>query len=247
MKTEAEIKEAVKQRYAEVATGQSCCTSDLTQLRQDCGCGGGYTEEEMASLPEGAALGLGCGNPTKILPLEPGMTVLDLGCGAGVDVFLAAGRVGPSGRVIGVDMTESMLEKARANAAAGGYTNVDFRLGEIENLPVESGTIDVIISNCVINLVPDKDRAFAEAYRVLKPGGRIQISDMVTRGQMPEAVQRNMEAWTGCISGALDREVYLEKVRRAGFSQVEVVDEFAYDAYKTEQFAALSIGVVATK
>ena len=160
---------------------------------------------------------------------------------------MAAGQVGPSGRLIGVDMTESMLEKARANAAAGGYTNVDFRLGEIENLPVESGTVDVIISNCVINLVPDKDRASAEAYRVLQPGGRIQISDMVITGQMPEAVQRNMEAWTGCISGALNREVYLDKVRRAGFSQVEVVDEFAYDAYKTEQFAALSISVVATK
>lgn len=239
-----EIKSAVRQIYAEVAEGKRCCSTDLTELRNGAG---GYTKEEIASLPEGAALGLGCGNPTRIASIEPGMTVLDLGCGAGVDVFLAAQKVGPSGRVIGLDMTASMLEKARANAAAGGYANVDFRLGEIEKLPVETGTVDVILSNCVLNLVPDKDRAFTEAYRVLKPGGRIQISDMVTRGVMPSDVRNSMEQWTGCIAGALDRDVYLEKIRRAGFARVEVVDEFAYDAYKADNFAALSISLIATK
>src|SRR5262249_27354362 len=161
------------------------CTTDLTQIGPD---GPAYSAEEMALLPEGAALGLGCGNPTRILPLEPGMTVLDLGSGAGIDVFLAARKVGPSGRVIGVDMTESMIEKARVNAAAGGFTNAEFRLGEIESLPAESGSVDVIISNCVINLAPDKDKVFAEAYRVLKPGGRIQISDIVTEGDVPDSI-----------------------------------------------------------
>ena len=244
MKTEAEIKDAVKKAYAEIAEGERSCCSDLTQLRRD---SGGYTQEEIAALPEGASLGLGCGNPTKIVALEPGMAVLDLGSGAGVDVFLAAKNVGPAGRVIGVDMTEAMVEKARANAAAGGYTNVEFRQGEIESLPVEDGSIDVIISNCVINLAPDKGRVFAEAYRVLKPGGRMQISDMVTEGAMPESVRRDMEKWAGCLSGALDREVYLDLIRRAGFTRVEVVDQFAYDAYKASSFAALSISVVATK
>jgi len=239
-----QIKTAVKETYAAVAEGKRCCGTDLTELRTDAG---GYTKEEIASLPEGAALGLGCGNPTRIAAIDPGMTVLDLGSGAGVDVFLAAQKVGPTGRVIGVDMTESMLEKARANAAAGGYANVDFRFGEIESLPVENGSVDVILSNCVLNLVPDKDRAFAEAFRVLKPGGRIQISDMVTTGEMPAEVRDSMEQWTGCIAGALDRDVYLEKIRRAGFSRVDVVDEFAYDQYKAGNFAALSISVIATK
>jgi ubiquinone/menaquinone biosynthesis C-methylase UbiE len=144
-------------------------------------------------------------------------------------------------------MTESMIEKARANAAAGGYSNVEFRQGEIEHLPVESGSVDVIISNCVINLAPDKSKVFAEAYRVLKRGGRMQISDMVTRGEVPAEVRRDVEKWTGCIAGAPDRDQYLEMIRRAGFSQVDVTQEFAYDAYKTETFAALSIGVIATK
>jgi arsenite methyltransferase len=244
MNRETEIKEAVKQAYTEVAEGRRCCTTDLTELRLD---RGGYTAEEMASLPAGAAMGLGCGNPTSLAPIGPGMTVLDLGCGAGVDVFLAARKAGPGGRVIGVDMTESMLQKARSNAAAGGYTNVEFRLGEIESLPVESGTVDVILSNCVINLAPDKDRVFAEAYRVLKPGGRLQVSDMVTEGAMPQSVQRDMEKWAGCLAGAIDRDVYLEKLRQAGFAQVEIAGQFAYDQYKSDTFAALSISVVARK
>lgn len=244
MKTDTEIKKAVRQAYAEVAEGKRSCCTDLTQIRAD---RGGYSSEEIHSLPQGAALGLGCGNPTRMAPLKPGMTVLDLGSGAGVDVFLAAQKVGPAGRVIGVDMTESMIQKARANAAAGGYTNVEFRQGEIENLPVETGTVDVIISNCVVNLAPDKSKVFAEAYRVLKPGGRLQISDMVTRGTVPVEVRRDVEKWAGCIAGALDREAYLEIIRKTGFSRVEVVDEWAYDAYKADTFAALSIGVLATK
>jgi len=244
MRSEMEIKSAVKQAYSKVATGERSCCTDLTQLRGD---SGGYSKQELASLPEGASLGLGCGNPTRIIPLEPGMTVLDLGSGAGVDVFLAAQKVGPAGRVIGVDMTEAMNAKARENAVAGGYSNVDFRQGEIERLPVESGTVDVIISNCVINLAPEKGKVFAEAYRVLKPGGRMQISDIVTRGEIPEPIRRDLEKWAGCLSGALDRDVYLDIIRRAGFSKVEVADEWAYDAYQAEDFAGLSISVVATK
>ncbi len=244
MNSETEVKQAVKQAYAAVARGERCCTTNLTQLGHD---GPAYSAEEMASLPEGAALGLGCGNPTRILPIEPGMTVLDLGSGAGIDVFLAARKVGPAGGVIGVDMTDTMVEKARANAAAGGFTNVEFRLGEIEKLPVESGSVDVILSNCVINLAPDKDQVFAEAFRVLKPGGRIQISDIVTEGEVPESIRRDFEKWAGCISGALDREVYLDKLRRAGFKAVDVIDQLAYEAYKTDTFAALSISLVATK
>jgi len=244
MTQEIEIKDQVRKVYGEVAKGERCCSIDLTQLRCD---GGGYTAEEIASLPEGASLGLGCGNPTRLAAIEPGMTVLDLGSGAGVDVFLAAGRVGAGGRVIGVDMTQAMIDKARANAASGGYGNVEFRLGEIESLPVESGAVDVILSNCVINLAPDKRKVFAEAYRVLKPGGRLQISDIVTRGQMPEAVRRDLEKWAGCLAGAKDRDEYLEMIRQAGFAPVEVAQEFEYDAYRGPEFAALSISVVATK
>jgi len=245
VRTETEIKDVVKQAYDAVAKGKrsSCCT-DLTELRGDCG---GYSGPERASVPKGADLGLGCGNPTRLVPIEPGMTVLDLGSGAGVDVFLAAQKVGPQGRVIGVDMTESMIEKARQNAADGGYSNVEFRLGEIEKLPVETGTVDVIISNCVINLAPDKRRVFAEAHRVLKPGGRMQISDMVTRGEAPEGLRQDAVKWAGCVGGALDREEYLGIMRGAGFSKVDVADEFAYDAYKTDTFAAVSISVVVTK
>jgi arsenite methyltransferase len=244
MRTESQIKDAVRQRYGEVAAGKRSCCTDLTHLRTDAG---GYRPEELALLPEGAALGLGCGVPTRLVPLEPGVTVLDLGSGAGVDAFLAAQQVGPTGRVIGVDMTDGMLEKARANAAAGGYTNVEFRRGEIENLPVEGGSIDVILSNCVINLAPDKRRVFREAHRVLRPGGRMQISDIVTRGEMPEAVRRDLEQWAGCVAGAIDRQVYLEMIREAGFAAVEVADEFAYDSGSPGAFAALSLSVVATK
>ena len=159
----------------------------------------GYSEEEMTAVPEGANLGLGCGNPTAMASLKEGETVLDLGAGAGFDCFLAAGKVGPEGRVIGIDMTPEMLEKARENAQKGNFSNVEFRLGEIENLPVADGIIDIIISNCVINLVPDKDRVFSEAFRVLKPGGRIMVSDIVLTKELPDFIKNNMAAYVGCI------------------------------------------------
>lgn len=229
-----EAKAAVRSRYGAIAeVKSSCCASETT-----CGCGAGtaerisgqlgYSEEEMAAVPEGANLGLGCGNPVALAGLLPGETVLDLGSGAGFDCFLAAAAVGREGRVIGVDMTPQMVAKARANALAGGYGNVEFRLGEIEHLPVGEGEVDAIMSNCVINLVPDKLRAFAEAYRVLKPGGRLLVSDIVLTGELPAAIRESVAAYTGCISGASRREQYLAAIRAAGFEEVQVLAETAF-------------------
>ena len=228
-----DIKTYVKERYGAVAEAKasSCCSSGC-----GCGCGVseqamalGYTMEELAHVPEDAFMGLGCGNPTALADLKEGETVLDLGSGGGIDVFLAAVKVGLSGKAIGVDMTPKMVELATRNAQAGGFANVEFRLGEIEDLPVEDNSVDAIISNCVINLSPDKLRVFKEAYRVLKPGGRIMVSDIVTDGELPEEVRQDPEAWAGCIAGAMDRGDYLEAIRRAGFERVEVVGEQAYD------------------
>jgi ubiquinone/menaquinone biosynthesis C-methylase UbiE len=188
----------------------------------------GYSEEEMNAVPEGANLGLGCGNPTALASLKEGERVLDLGSGAGFDCFLAAKKVGKTGKVIGVDMTPEMLDKARANAKKGKYTNVEFRLGEIENLPVADKTVDVIISNCVINLAPNKKRVFEEAFRVLAPNGRLMVSDMVLLKPLPESVQKSVEAYTGCIAGAEIKDKYLELMRQAGFSEVKVLDEKVY-------------------
>jgi SAM-dependent methyltransferase len=179
----------------------------------------------MRAVPEGANLGLGCGNPVALASLRPGEAVLDLGSGAGFDCFLAAQQVGPDGRVIGVDMTPSMLEKARANAAKGGLENVEFRLGEIEHLPVADGEADAILSNCVINLSPDKPQVFREAYRALKPGGRLMVSDMVLLKELPRFVKDSVEAYAGCIAGASLKEDYLAAVREAGFDNVEIVEE----------------------
>ncbi len=221
------IKETVKKRYGDFAkTGESCCS---------CGCGNieqakrvGYSEKELKEIPKDSVMGLGCGNPISLAGLNEGETVLDLGAGAGIDVFLAAKKVGPSGYVIGVDMTEEMVKKARASAEKHGYKNVEFRLGEIENLPVESNSVDVIISNCVINLSQDKLQTFKEAYRVLKPGGRVLVSDIVTEGQLPEEIKRNFDAWASCIGGALEKKEYLETIRRAGFRNVEIVSQQTY-------------------
>ncbi|HEX9921966.1 MAG TPA: arsenite methyltransferase [Anaerolineae bacterium] len=208
-----------------------------------------YSQTDIADLPDTVTgISLGCGDPTAIANLKPGETVLDLGSGGGIDCFIAAKKVGPTGRVIGVDMTDSMLELANKNKAKIGLENVEFRKGEIENLPVESNTVDVIISNCVINLSPDKDAVFQEAFRVLKPGARFTVSDMLTEGQIPEQLRANVNAWAGCITGALDQNDYLAKLRRAGFVEVEVESRSSYglenpDSLDETSREALSEGV----
>jgi len=242
------IKQSVKERYAAVATqatsccGPNCCSPDGSSS-------GALVDYGLidSNLPVGANLGLGCGIPTLSVEILPGDTVLDLGSGAGVDVFLAARKVGSEGRVIGVDMTPEMIARAQENALKGEYQNVDFRLGEIEHLPVESLIVDVVISNCVINLVPDKQKAFAEIYRVLKKGGRFSISDMVTFGEIPPSAREDMELWAGCISGALDREMYLQIIRAAGFEDVEIKKTVVYDTLKGEGYGIGSITVEAHK
>ncbi len=185
----------------------------------------GYADEDLRAVPAGANLGLGCGNPIALASLKPGETVLDLGSGPGFDCFLAANRVGPEGKVIGVDMTAEMLARARENARAGQYTNVEFRLGEIEHLPVADASVDVIISNCVINLAPDKEQVFREAFRVLRPGGRLMISDTVMLKRLPEPVQQSVGAYVGCLAGAIDKQTYLDLVTAAGFGDVQILEE----------------------
>jgi SAM-dependent methyltransferase len=225
---EKDIKKVVREGYGAIASkGSSCC-----EPAEPCCCGAskaeeissmiGYSMEELKAVPEGANLGLGCGNPVALASLREGETVLDLGSGAGLDSFLAANAVGETGRVIGVDMTHEMLEKARENARKGGYDNVEFRLGEIENLPVADASTDAIISNCVINLSPDKARVFREAFRVLKPGGRLMVSDIVLEGELPQQVRESAAAYVGCVSGAVLREEYFRLIREAGFEEIEV-------------------------
>lgn len=225
-----DIKAAVRLHYASIARqGSSCCGPSTSSC---CGTPAsrelGYSEQELAQVPAGADLGLGCGNPTALASLAPGEVVVDLGSGAGIDCFLAAQRVGPGGFVIGVDMTHEMLERSRRAAAEGGFGNVEFRLGEIENLPVADRTADAVISNCVINLSTDKPRVFCEALRVLKPGGRLMVSDLVLERPLPESVRRSVEAYAGCISGALLKDEYLAAIRAAGFADVEIVGESGY-------------------
>ena len=227
------IRKEVRRRYAKVAkTSGSCCASNVSccsaPSNEQVSKMIGYSEEEMNAVPEGANLGLGCGNPIALASLIEGERVLDLGSGAGFDVFLAAKKVGKQGKVIGVDMTPEMVDKARANAKKGKYTNVEFRLGEIENLPVADNSVDVIISNCVINLSTDKRRVFEEAYRVLSPNGRLMVSDIVLLRPLPESVQTNVEAYAGCIAGAEIKGKYLEMMQSAGFREVKVLDEKNY-------------------
>ena len=197
---------------------------------QDIGKKIGYTEEDLKAAPEGANLGLGCGNPVALASLEEGETVLDLGSGAGFDCFLASSRVGHRGRIIGVDMTPEMVEKARDNARKGNYANVEFRLGEIENLPVGDNSVDAVISNCVINLSPNKKRVFQEAFRALRPGGRLMVSDIVLLKELPDFVKNSIQAYIGCVSGAMLKDEYLKAVREAGFQDVKIVDETAFPA-----------------
>jgi SAM-dependent methyltransferase len=246
------IKKAVEEKYAAIARGEikSCCSSAKPApegLYNIATMARGYSSAELAALPEGSNLGLGCGDPTADADLLPGHTVLDLGSGAGVDCFLAARRVGPEGHVIGVDMTEEMVAKARENARRSGASNVEFRKGEIEDLPVEANSVDRIISNCVINLAPDKAKVFGEAYRVLKPGGAMTVSDIVSTGEVPAAIRASLEAWAGCTAGALDREVYLEVIRKAGFRQVAVVKEAVYDFLRGPDYGFASLTVRAVK
>jgi arsenite methyltransferase len=230
---EKTIKKEIKNRYGNIArTGGSCCGPGPA-----CGCPSasedarnvGYSDDDLSAAPDGANLGLGCGNPVAIASLRDGETVLDLGSGGGFDAFLAAGKVGPGGRVIGVDMTPEMIERARGNAKQGGYSNVEFRLGEIENLPVDDNSVDVIISNCVINLAPDKGKVFAEAFRVLKPGGRFMVSDTVLERPLPEEIQNSVSAYIGCVSGALKKKDYISLLHSAGFAQVAIVKEDPLD------------------
>ncbi len=228
---EEEVKEFVKKRYGEIAqTEESCCPSCVCDpSTKDVALHIGYSEEDLKNVPEASIMGLGCGNPVALASLRRGETVLDLGSGGGIDIFLAAKKVGAEGKAIGVDMTEEMIGKARATASKHGYENVEFRLGEIENLPIEEGSVDVVISNCVINLSPDKEQVFREAYRVLKPGGRIVISDLVTEGELPEEVRKSFEAWAGCVAGALEKSQYLDTIREVGFKNVRIISESTYN------------------
>lgn len=230
----ATIKKIVREGYAEVAKqGTSCCGPSSS-------CGGsadtagnisksiGYTDEELHSVPEGANLGLGCGNPVALASLREGEIVLDLGSGAGLDCFLAANHVGKTGRVIGVDMTPEMIDKARKNAQKGTYDNVEFRLGEMEHLPVADNTVDVVISNCVINLSPDKESVFLEALRVLKPGGRLMVSDIVLSKELPDGIKSSVEAYVGCLSGALLKDDYIGVIQAAGFQDIRMIEESSF-------------------
>jgi len=256
MASAKEIKEAVKERYTAIAESKShgCgCGSEESGC-----CGGGdprqaaeligYNVEELEDIPEEAMLGLGCGSPVAHVGLKPGETVLDLGSGGGIDVFLAAKKVGAKGSVIGVDMNETMIKRAGEAAEEYGFENVEFRLGEIEELPVEDGTIDAIISNCVINLSPDKPRVFREAHRVLKPGGRITVSDIVTEGRIPEEIRRDLDSWASCVAGALPEEEYLKHIEAAGFNKPKILTESTYDTSEYDiGFKVKSVTVEAYK
>ena len=234
--SDKEIRRTVRERYGERAkAGTSCCATS----RSCCGSQGsqdsvsvavGYSEEQLNAIPEGADLGLGCGNPTALASLKEGETVLDLGSGAGIDCFLAAQAVGPNGRAIGVDMTAEMIDRARENGRINGVENVEFRLGEIEHLPVADGSADVVISNCVVNLSPNKPQVFREAFRALKPGGRMFLSDIVLLKELPAEISESIEAYVGCVAGASMKVDYLAAIEAAGFQDVEVVKEVSADA-----------------
>jgi SAM-dependent methyltransferase len=230
-RTKQDVRTHVRDRYAQIATDfqpdqaasccgpaeSDCCSTDAGGIVQF------YETPDVVDLPEDVTgLSLGCGDPITLAALEPGQTVLDLGSGGGIDCFLAAQKVGPTGQVIGVDMTPAMLDKARGNKEKMGLENVEFRLGEIENLPVADETVDVIISNCVINLSPDKPRVFREAFRVLNPGGKLAVSDIVTDGPLPEVIKSSLSAWAGCVAGALDVNDYMAAIEEAGFVDVSL-------------------------
>ena len=250
----SDVTKVVKERYGKAAlqvmngTAGSCCGS-TSQAGSCCGpsplvpgavdpiTANLYDEQQTGGLPAEAVLAsLGCGNPTALAALHPGEVVLDLGSGGGIDVLLSARRVGPTGKAYGLDMTDEMLALARDNQRKSGLENVEFLKGQIEAIPLPGNTVDVIISNCVINLSADKDRVLAEAFRVLKPGGRLAVSDVVVRGEIPPEIRRSVELWVGCISGALDESVYLEKLRQAGFADVSIEPTRVYRAQDARGF-----------
>ena len=243
--TTENIKQVVKTKYGQIALrvqggGASCCGSAPA-------IGGGcdpitanlYSAQQSGDVPDEALqASLGCGNPTALAQLNPGETVLDLGSGGGIDVLLSARRVGPAGKVYGLDMTDEMLALARENQKKAGVSNVEFLKGEIENIPLPDNTVDVIISNCVINLSADKDRVLREAFRVLKPGGRFAVSDVVVTGEIPAAIRKNVELWIGCVAGALRDSDYWSKLARAGFESIEIEPTRIYDIEDARQFLA---------
>ena len=242
MESTTNVQEQVKEKYGSVARavadsggsqaccdpGLRCCDPITTNL---------YSIEEQGQIPEKAVLAsLGCGNPTALSDLRPGETVLDLGSGGGIDVLLSAQRVGPTGKAYGLDMTDEMLALARENQRQAGATNAEFLKGEIENIPLPDSSVDVILSNCVINLSADKDRVFAEAFRVLKPGGRFAVSDVVVRGSVPDEVRKSMLLWVGCIAGALEENDYLARLRKAGFSEPSIEPTRVYNIEDARHF-----------
>ncbi len=226
-----EIRGAVRENYGKVAvsgrsgcgcSSSSCCGTPNDLTAADISLGLGYSGEDVTAVPEGANMGLGCGNPQAIASLQPGETVLDLGSGGGFDCFLAARAVGNRGHVIGVDMTPEMITRSRQNAEKAGFGNIDFRLGEMENLPVADGVVDVIISNCVINLSPEKEKVFSEVFRVMKPGGRLAISDVVATAELPDSIKKDMAFHTGCIAGASSIQEIESMVHRTGFKNIQI-------------------------
>ena len=225
MRNKDDVVEAVRERYGKIAQGKaSGCCGTTSQVAVEIG----YAANELSGTVADANLGLGCGAPIASLDLREGETVLDLGSGAGLDCFLASKKVGPTGRVIGVDMTPEMIERARTNGAKGGFVNVEFRSGRLESLPVEDASVDAVTSNCVINLVPDKSAVFAEVARVLKPGGRIVVSDIVLDGELPAVVKENVLAYVGCVAGAMRRDDYLAAIGRAGLAGIEILKDDDY-------------------
>lgn len=245
----ADIREQVRRRYGEFATGfrpersGGCCSAgDKESNRQKDRLTRMYDADDVAALPEDVTgMALGCGDPVTLARLKPGQTVLDLGSGGGIDCFLAAQRVGKTGRVIGIDMTASMIEKARANRARVGAQNVEFRLGEIEHLPVADASVDVIISNCVINLSPDKPQVFREAFRVLKPGGLLAVTDIMTDGPLATAITESMAAWGGCLGGALEESDYMAAIEAAGFVDVQLARDYPADEAIESHLAELGL------
>jgi SAM-dependent methyltransferase len=241
-----ELKEAVKEKYGQAALGvsaggRSCCGTSATLESCTPITSNLYDAAQTGELPQEAVLAsLGCGNPTALAHLNPGETVLDLGSGGGIDVLLSARRVGPSGKAYGLDMTDEMLVLAEENKGKSGLTNIEFLKGEIENIPLPDQSVDVIISNCVINLSSDKDRVLKEAFRVLKPGGRFAVSDVVVRGHVPAEIKKSLELWAGCVAGALSKEDYLEKLAKAGFENVDIEATRVYNIDDARAFLSKS-------